>query len=142
VDPGHIRLYHQTTPDKLPGIRRRGLLLSQARGIEGPRAIYASTTPFYGRAEDHVTVEFQVPEDEFYPPFVVKPRDPRFAPEPAERVPPSAFIAIHEPWHAHARYMEKDPLLVEQILAGEHDDLAGKVPTYGPAIAYIKRRYR
>ena len=39
------------------------------------------------------------------------------------RVAPENIIAVHYPWHAHARYAENDPEIVKATLAGEHDFL-------------------
>jgi hypothetical protein len=137
LKPGHVRLYHQTDAQNLDGIRRDGLTLSAAKGIEGPKAIYATKEPFYGSATTIPTVEFQVPEADFSTPFVRGAR--------RERVDPSDFIAIHEPWHDHARYAENDPEVLQSTLNGEHDHLLTADPAlygaYQTAIGYIKRKY-
>ena len=126
IKPGNIRLYHQTTPANLKQIEDEGgIFLKHARGIEGPKAIYADEYGFYGDPDKRPSVEFQVPGDKWRVPFVL--RD----------VYPEDIIAFHYPWHARARYIESEPDLLEEVLAGEHDGVEG----YETAIAYLKRKY-
>ena len=125
IKEGHVRLYHQTDGDNLQEIEKHGLLLKHAKGIEGPRAIYAGETPFYGKATHTPTLEFQVPKDQWQPPFVL--RD----------VKPEDFIAAHYPWHRHARYLEKNNM-VANVLSGKYDKV-GEDET--KAVNYLKRKY-
>jgi hypothetical protein len=125
---GHVRLYHQTDENNLRKIEREGLLLKHAKGIEGPRAIYAGETPFYGKAAERPTLEFQVPKEHWQSPFVL--RD----------VAPKDIIAAHYPWHRHARYLESEDNkeAKENVLSGKHDNLGGDT---GKAVQYIKAKY-
>lgn len=129
IPDGHIRLYHQTGEQNLGAIKHQGIQLSHAQGIEGPRAIYADPEGFYGKPADKPTVEFHVPRERWDPPFVT-----------GTSVAPQAIIAIHRPWHRTARYIEGRPELIQEILAGEHDDLL-KDYHYGRPIRYIKHKY-
>jgi len=124
--PGYVRLYHQTDEDSLRSIEHTGLKLANARGIEGPRAIYASKTGFYGKPGSRPTLEFQVPEDKWDSPFVLMD------------VPPINIIAAHYPWHAKARYLVDHPDKMQMTLNGDFDDLGGD---YAPAVEYIKNTY-
>ena len=126
VQPGYVRLYHQTDADSLRSIEQGGLKLANARGIEGPRAIYASETGFYGKPESRPTLEFQVPKDKWESPFVLMD------------VPPANIIAAHYPWQAKARYLLDRPNKLQQTLDGDFDDLAGD---YALAVEYIKNIY-
>ena len=135
IPMGHVRLFHQTSEDKLGAIKRNGLTLSSAKGIEGPRAIYADEKGFYGEPSRIPTVEFHVPVERWNPPFVRADSE-----LDQGRVAPENIIAIHRPWHAHARYAEADPDLVKGIVAGEHDALLGD-REYGKTIRYIKHKY-
>jgi hypothetical protein len=126
IPPGTIRLYHQTDASTLKKIEKHGLLYRFAKGIEGPTGIYASPTPFYGKAKDIPTLEFYVPVEWWDPPLVT------------HDVPPSLIIAAHYPWHKHARYFEKNTELIQNVIDGEFDDLGGDYPT---AIEYIKQKY-
>jgi hypothetical protein len=128
VKDGWVRLYHQTDREKIESIKREGLSYDYAAGIEGPKAIWASRTPFYGDAKDIPTVEFQVEESAFVPPSFV-----------TRNVPPEDIIAIHEPWHQHARYMLKT-IGPERVLSGEYDYLAPGSDE-ADAVAWIKRKY-
>ena len=125
IKEGHVRLYHQTDGDNLREIEKHGLLLKHAKGIEGPRAIYAGETPFYGDATKKPTLEFQVPKEHWDAPFVL--RD----------VHPQDFISAHYPWHRHARYLE-DESGIKNVLSGKFDTLKGDE---GKAVEYIKNKY-
>jgi hypothetical protein len=125
IKEGHVRLYHQTDGDNLREIEKHGLLLKHAKGIEGPRAIYAGETPFYGDATKKPTLEFQVPKKDWDAPFVL--RD----------VHPQDFISAHYPWHRHARYLE-DESGIKNVLSGKFDNLKGDE---GKAVEYIKNKY-
>jgi hypothetical protein len=127
VKEGYVRLYHQTSGDNLRSIESQGLLLDHAKGIEGPRGVYAGETPFYGDATSRPTLEFQVPVDQWQQPFVL--RD----------VMPDDFIATHFPWHRHARYLEENNL-VPNVLAGKYDNLSEDGDTF-KAVQYIKEKY-
>jgi hypothetical protein len=50
---------------------------------------------------------------------------------------PENIIAIHYPWHTHARYIENKPEARKQTLAGEND----RSLSHRPAIRYIKDNY-
>ena len=122
-----VRLYHQTTEDNLKSIMNSGLNIENARGIEGPKGIYASQTGFYGKPGTRPTVEFWVDKDKWDDPFVL------------QDVPTNQIIAGHLPWHAKARYILEHPDTLRKTLAGEFDDLSGD---YIKAVQYIKAHYK
>ena len=126
---GHVRLYHQTSLKNIPSIAKTGIIISHAKGIEGPKAVYATETPFYGEPGKTPTIEFSVPKDKFSSPFVLKD------------VSPEEFVAVHLPWHQHARYFENNPRVSDNVLSGEHDDML-EDPIYGPAIRYHKQKHK
>lgn len=128
IPPDHVRLYHQTDASNLGAIKHQGILFSKARGIEGPKAIWADETGFYGDPKHTPTVEFHVHKDRWRKPWV------------HGDVAPHEIIAVHRGWHNTARYIEKHEDGIRRVLAGEHDDLLGD-PKYGPAIRYIKHKY-
>jgi hypothetical protein len=137
IPEGSVRLYHQTFQDALPDIAKNGIQLSKAKGIEGPRAIYADDKGFYGKPGEIPTVEFHIPKDRWqYPPFVR-------ADSVLDNgmVAPSNISAIHMPWHSTARYIESHPDVLKKVLSGEHDDLIPE-KNYGTAIKYIKNKYK
>jgi predicted ABC-type ATPase len=130
IPAGHVRLYHQTSIENAAKIAQSGVKFSEARGIEGPKAIYADEKGFYGDPKTYsgATVEFHVPAEQWKQPFVM------------EDVAPENITAIHLPWHRHARYIENNPKVLQQVLAGEHDRLLNN-PEHGPAISYIQRTH-
>lgn len=130
IPSGYVRLYHQTSLQNVASIARTGIKLDYAKGYEGPAAIYADEQGFYGKPGDVPTVEFAIPKSRWSRPFVHGDIDPK------------DIIAIHLPWHDHARYAEKNPAIIKQILAGEFDDmLSARDPEWAPALAYIKRKH-
>lgn len=135
IPPGNVRLYHQTSEANLAAIERNGLSIENARGIEGPKAIYADEKGFYGDPKDKPTIEFSVPKERWDAPFVradsVKDNG---------QVAPKDIIAAHYPWHQTARYIESNPKVLKAVLAGEHDDLQND-DYYKHAIQYIKQRH-
>jgi len=129
IKPGYVRLYHQTELSNVPSILKHGVQMSHAKGIEGPRGIYADEKGFYGTPGEVPTVEFQVPKRNWDKPLVLQ-----------DEVKPSDIIAVHLPWHEHARYIENDPAILKEVLDGEQDDLLDS-PEYGPAIKYLKSKH-
>ena len=127
IPEGHVRLYHQTGEDNVASILKEGLTYSHAKGIEGPKAIYASETGFYGKPGKVPTIEFHVPKDQWESGTFV-----------TQDVPPENIIAVHLPWHDKARYLEDNPESKAQALAGEYDTLTGD---YAKGVAYIKQKY-
>jgi len=127
IPKGTVRLYHQTDEKSLASIEKSGLLYKNAKGIEGPKAIYAGELPFYGDIRDHPTLEFYVPKDQWDAPFVLSD------------VPVSQIIAAHAPWQGQARYIENEPETLQRALDGGFDDLTGD---YAKAIEYIKTKYQ
>lgn len=127
IPPGTVRLYHQTGGDELRSIERHGLLFAHAKGIEGPKAIYASEKGFYGDPTSRPTLEFFIDKKYWDDPFVL------------EDVPLENIIAAHYPWHKKARYLEDDRNdILQKALDGEFDDLTGD---YAIAVKYIKQKY-
>jgi hypothetical protein len=126
IKQGYVRLYHQTTEANLRSIEKNGLTIEHAKGIEGPRAVYAGEEPFYGGMNgihSRPTLEFQVPLDKWRDPFVLID------------VMPENFIAAHYPWHFHARTILDDERTLVKCLEGKFDHLEG---SYAPAVQFIK----
>jgi hypothetical protein len=127
IPDGYVRLYHQTDSTSLDKIAKEGLSIQYAKGIEGPRAIYAGETPFYGPANTRPTLEFVVPKNQWDSPFVLAD------------VSPDQIIAAHYPWHSKARYLLEDGRgALQKALNGEFDDLDGD---YKLAVQYVKDKF-
>lgn len=130
VKEGYVRLYHQTDSESLALIEKEGLQLSKAKGIEGPRAIYAGETPFYGTVDSRPTLEFQVPIDKWDSPFVLM-----------DEVTGDNIIAAHYPWHYRVRWFEERPDILGKVIEGGYDDLKENNPEYRQAIEFVQRKY-
>lgn len=131
IPDGHVRLYHQTNAGSIPNILKEGLTFKNAKGYEGPKAIYAGETGFYGKPEDVPTIEFSVSKERWTnPPFV------------RGDVEPTDIIAAHLPWHQTARYIEEDPQLLQEVLQGVHDEgVYGTNSNEEKAVKAIKEKY-
>ena len=149
IPSNHLRLYHYTNADPAV-VRREGLKLSHAKGntYGEPNAIWASLkNP--GNHKNYV--EFSMAID-----------DPRFnrwlgaAPDVnagvdfykdrgsdftiGADIKPSEFIAVHEPWHYHYRYMVEENMM-EAVLRGEYDYIQSNHPDEYKAIQVIKHNF-
>lgn len=129
IPKDHVRLYHQTSPQNLGSIKHNGIQFSKAKGIEGPKGIYADEKGFYGKPSERPTIEFHVHKDRWHPPFVT-----------GDDVHPKDIIAVHHPWHQHVHYIENNNDVKKNVLSGQHDDLLHD-KTYGKAIRFIKKKY-
>jgi hypothetical protein len=134
IPEDHVRLYHQTSEENLGAIKHQGIKISKAKDTErsDPRGIWADEKGFRGSPNKVPTVEFHVHKSrwENTRPFVA-----------GDDVKPSEIIGVHRPWHAHARYLEKDPKRIEDTLTGKHDNLSSKNKDYHHAVSYIKHKY-
>ena len=129
IPEGHVRLYHQTGLQNIPSIVKTGINLSSAKGTEGPKAVYATETGFYGEPGKTPTIEFSVPRNKYSSPFVL------------QDVSPKEIISVHLPWHRHARYIENNPEVLKNILSGKEDRLL-EDPEFGPAVRYHKEKHK
>jgi hypothetical protein len=125
IPEGMVRLYHQTSPEALEAIKKEGIKLSKAKGIEGPKGIYADEKGFYGNPEDYPTVEIMVPKDKWQQPFVL------------DDVPSSSILGTHEPWHRIARYLldPSNKQMLDAALSGKLDKRGGDT---AKAVEYVK----
>jgi hypothetical protein len=129
IPEGSVRLYHQTSEENVESIQREGLTHAKAKGIEGPRAVYAGEEGFYFKPgmenQGKATVEFHVPKDKWSAPNIV-----------LQDVPPENIVAVHLRWHEQARYFEDNPEALQEALSGDLDDLGEP-----EALAYIKAKH-
>ena len=116
IPDGHIRLYHRTSINNMKSITKNGLSINNAKGYEGPKAIYADPKGFYGKpgdvGDETVDVEFHVPKDKFRATIVYM-----------DEVPKENIIAIHQNWHNTARSIRDNPKTLSRVLSGKHDNL-------------------
>lgn len=146
---GHVRLYHQTHPDLVPRIMAEGLRADLGGRHGDPEGLWASSgKPFYDAAGHLATFEIHVPVEHLTDraSWTNMVRDGSVHPHlwqvehhsvvVGETVQPGQIVAVHLPWHRHARYMINEGLQ-QQVRSGEFDDLLDD-PDYGPALRYIK----
>ena len=132
IPEGNVRLYHQTAASNIPSILKNGITFENAKGIEGPKAIYADEKGFYGKPGKVPTIEFSIPKERWtHPPFVLGD------------VKPSEIVAAHLPWHETVRYLEGFRDQIKRTLQGEHDELMdGSGSNEDKAVRYIKQKYK
>lgn len=144
VPAGHVRLYHYFPYDKVDDIKTNGINIDQARGetYGEPNTVWAS-----GKmpSKTHTFVEFSVSKDDDQW-LINKPKTDEDARIIQDRgwdvtfnrtIGPEKFIAVHEPWHGHYRYIMNDPELFEEVKQGKLDHLLDD-KDYAPAIRRIK----
>lgn len=100
IPEGTVRRFHVTRASA-GTIRREGLRMAAAKGIEGPRAIYGWSTHtdalnYGGRQQPVVEYYITKAEADYHPVAVL--RD----------IPPAHIVAVHEPWHDMYRRAVQD----------------------------------
>lgn len=129
VPDGYVRLYHQTTPEAIESIEKEGIRFSKAKGIDGPKGIYADEKGFYGKPGEIPTVEIMVKKEDWNAPFVMKD------------VAPNEIIGSHLPWHGTVRAL-LDPdnkAYLEAALSGRFDKRGGDM---AKAVEYLKEMFK
>ena len=152
VPDNNIRLFHFTRGN-IEDIRKNGLLISQAQGSKygEPDMIWGSTSlnEYKEMASYKNIIEFSVPVQDIGFPKQYGQEDIDKLNSGSHHVGifrdirPNEILAIHEPWHSHYRYMEKDKELLKEVINGEHDELMdGRFPSEGKAVQAIKNNYK
>lgn len=108
IPEGHVRLYHYTTERAIPGISQVGLHAQhagRAASDKEPALVWATEhAPAGGKDQFHLkpVVEFHVPKEVWEKGASI----PGFQKTALDGpIHPSNVIAIHEPWHSHARVL-------------------------------------
>lgn len=112
IPSGMVRRFHVTrgSPE---AIRSQGLLQSEAKGYEGPKAIYS--WPDWKSAKGYSS---SAPVVEFY-------TDPKKLDGPYHQygnVPPEQILAIHERWHDRFRYCLENEVPTERMRSSGDSD--------------------
>jgi hypothetical protein len=123
VPPGHVRLYHYSDADA-DTLRTEGLRIDRAKGERygEPNRIWASARLPEAALQGRPVVEFAVPYDD--PRWDIGRIDAWRDPEEHVQglhdrgshvtftgdIRPEEFVAVHEPWHSHYRYMRDNRL--------------------------------
>jgi hypothetical protein len=97
IPKGMVRRFHVTGSQNIDDIKKNGLTMQKARGIEGPKAIYS--WPDEDGARSYAGPYGSIVE------FYDHPKN--YDSHPYARlgdVPKDQILAIHEPWHESYRY--------------------------------------
>jgi hypothetical protein len=97
IPKGMVRRFHVTGSQNIDDIKKNGLTMQKARGIEGPKAIYS--WPDEDGARSYAGPSGAIVE------FYDHPKN--YDSHPYARlgdVPKDQILAIHEPWHESYRY--------------------------------------
>ena len=144
IPPGHVRLYHYFPNDQIESVRQQGIDLGCAKGetYGEPNCVWASGEQ---PSERHTFVEFSASKDD--PGWQIgKPNTDEDAQVIQDQgwnvtfgrtIRPEEFVAIHEPWHSHYRYIMNDPQLLQEVKQGKFDHLLDD-EEYASAINLIK----
>lgn len=153
IPEGALRFNHYTHPDAVPDIQAQGLLRSKseeayARGrTESPQVFATAGEPDHDLMYGSPVVEGwarpeQLDVGRVHPPEWTEQN--RSVITFRGDVPRDQILAVHQPWHNHARYIENNPDVLKDTLSGEHDwtiDHPVEGPTVGQAVRYIKQKY-
>lgn len=157
IPPGAVRIQHMTWQDRTDSIRESGLLKSMSSEHSESPQVFATTGDTLEH-EDSVSADSDraVVEGYVFPhgtdsnPHSQLDVGSGLSPERAASrhstvtlhgdLPPDQILAVHEPWHAAARYLTSDPRNVEEVESGAHDSLMEdeSFPHYGRAIRTLK----
>lgn len=165
VPEGHVRLFHYTDPEAVSSIAEHGLQQSKARGSTygEPNMVWAAAgMPKPERFYDRPFVEFHAHPQHDLDIGAMYGRAGRRG-DPAETaaateysqhleshrshvtmqgdVPPSRILAIHEPWHAHARYLEESPSTREMHTTGDFADWETGDPETDKALSWVRQKH-
>jgi len=151
IPSGNVRLFHYTRGN-IDDIKNNGLSLSHAQGSKygEPDMIWGSTdlNEYKNMADYKNIVEYSVPAQDIDFPSKIR-EDLNEWNKRSHHVgifrdiKPNEILAIHEPWHHHYRYIEKNKELLQEVINGEHDDLMnGRFPNEGKAIEALKNNYK
>ena len=144
IPDDHIRLFHYFPSEEIENIRTEGINIEKAKGESygEPIVVWASGIK---PSPTKTFVEFSVPRND--PRLLLGKsnekediqtiRDRRWDMTFGQTIKPEEFIAIHEPWHNHYRYIINDPTLTKEVRLGKFDHLLDD-PDYFPAIRAIK----
>lgn len=144
IPPGHVRLYHYFPGNQIENIKQNGIDITHARGetYGEPNSIWASGQK---PSDNHTFVEFSISKDD--PSWLLnKPTTNEHAQAIQDygsdvsfgrTIRPEEFVAIHEPWHNHYRYIMNDPQLLKEVQQGKFDYLLDN-EGYAQAIRLIK----
>ena len=156
IPPGAVRLQHLTWSDRVHSIREMGLRKDMASPHSEAPQVFATTGDTLEHEmsadSDRAVVEgYAFPHRSPGHPHSQLDIGSGMSPERAASrhstvtlhgdLPPEQIIAVHEPWHAAARYLTSDPRNVENVESGVYDDLIEdeSLRHYGRAIRNLKR---
>lgn len=161
IPESHVRLWHYTEESNLPSIRKQGLLQSKARGESygEPSVVWAAAhekQPERSGLYERPYVEFhadpargrELDIGEHYgqggslQEHIQHMYRTRSHVTMRSDVPTSRILGVHEPWHAHVRYLESDPHTLHDYTEGDFKDTDTGDPHTDKALAYVRAKHR
>jgi hypothetical protein len=130
IPEGHVRVNHYTSDDSIDSIRQNGLTMQHAHesyargGTEFPSIFATAGSPSEKLLRARPVVEAHIPTKNL---DIGERSDPRRLESNQSvvttnmDVPPSNIVAIHQPWHQSFRYMQNEPSMESDIVAGNYD---------------------
>jgi hypothetical protein len=156
IPAGHVRLWHFTEEQNLPSIREHGLLQRKALGhtYGEPSMVWAAAhekQPERQALYERPYVEFHAhPYHELDVGRSYQEHDPEtikhmygYRSHVTMRgdVPTSRILGVHEPWHAHVRYVESNPHTLHDYTQGDFKDATTGDPHTDKALAYVRAKH-
>lgn len=131
VPEDSVRVNHYTSGDSVDSIRQQGLTMQHAHesyargGTEYPSIFATAGPPKEDLLRARPVIEAHIPMANLDIGSHSSPRDlesNRSVVTTNRDVPPENIVAIHQPWHRTFRYVQQDPGMEKNIMAGHYDD--------------------
>ncbi len=117
IPAGRLRRFHVTDPRNEESIRSGGLKYANAKGVEGPKAIYSWDNP--RDAQSYAGQHGSIVE------FHDDPKHYESNPTgTTTNVPPENIVAIHQPWHEQYHYAKENDLSPAEVRAAGYEKAA------------------
>jgi hypothetical protein len=157
IPEGHVRLWHYTSDPAIPSIREHGLTQHHAKGES-----YGEPSVVWAAAGEHEPPKKHALQERPYVEFHADPHKEldigrTYQPATTEDlrhmygygshvtmrgdVPPSRFLAVHEPWHQHVRHIESSPQSLKDYTTGDFSDFDTGDPDVDKALDFVRRKH-
>jgi hypothetical protein len=131
VPEGSVRVNHYTSPDAIDSIRQHGLTMQHAHesyargGTEYPSIFATAGAPKEDLLRARPVVEAHIPVSSLDIGSHTSASDLESRHSVVttnQDVPPENIMAVHQPWHRTFRYVQNDPGMEKNIMAGHYND--------------------